>query len=101
MQIGGFTNAIITPISSQLTHLKPISQVAHLKCTLKASILLRTLLFHPSVLKTLLLHVLETLLHHQSSQYNNSILLHSFPTGSISPATTCSEENIDTQGFVD
>ena len=35
------------------------------------------------------------------SQYNNSILLHSFPTESISPATTCSEENIDTQVFVE
>jgi len=35
------------------------------------------------------------------SQYNNSILPHSFPTESISPATTCSEENIDTQVFVE
>ena len=35
------------------------------------------------------------------SQYNNSILPHSFPTESISPATTCSEENIDTQPFVE
>ena len=33
------------------------------------------------------------------SQCNNSILPHSFPTESISPAT-CSEENIDTQVFV-
>jgi len=35
------------------------------------------------------------------SQYNNSILPHNFPTESISPATTCSEENIDTQVFVE
>ena len=35
------------------------------------------------------------------SQYNNSILPHSFPIESISPATTCSEENIDTQVFVE
>jgi len=49
-------NAIITPISSQLIHLKPTSQVVHLKCTLKVSILLRTLLFQPPVLKTLLRH---------------------------------------------
>jgi hypothetical protein len=34
------------------------------------------------------------------SQYNNSILPHSFPTESISPATTCSEEHIDTQELV-
>jgi len=91
-------NAIITPISSQLTYLKPTSQVVHLKCTLEVSILLRTLLFRPSVLR----HVLETLLRHQSvSQHNNSILPHNFPTESISPATTCSEENIDTQVFVE
>jgi len=35
------------------------------------------------------------------SQYNNSILPHSCPTASISPATTCSEGNIDTQVFVE
>ena len=100
MQIRGM-NAIITPISSQLTHHKPISQVVHLKCTLKVSIL-RTLLFHPSFLKTLLRHILETLLCHQSvCQYNNSVLPHSFPTESISPAATYSEENIDTQVFVE
>ena len=58
-------NAIITPISSQLTHLKPTSEVVHLKCTFKVSILLRTLLFHPTVLKTLLRHVLKTLLRHK------------------------------------
>ena len=34
------------------------------------------------------------------SQYNNSILPHSFPTKSISPAT-CSEEYIDKQVFVE
>ena len=59
----GCMNAIITPISGQLTHLKPTSQVV--------PVLLRTLLRHQSV-----------------SQYNNSILPHSFPTESISPATT-------------
>ena len=59
-------NVIIKLISSQLTHLKPTSQVVHLKCTLKVSILLRTLLFHLSVLKTLLRHVLETLLRRYS-----------------------------------
>ena len=95
-------NTITTPISSQLTHLKPTSQVVHLKCTLKVSVLLPTLLFHPSAVKPLLRHVLETLLRHQSfSQYNNSILPHSFPTKSISPATTRSEENVDTQVFVE
>jgi len=35
------------------------------------------------------------------SQYDNSILPRSFPTESISPATTCSEENIDTQVFAE
>jgi len=35
------------------------------------------------------------------SPYNNSILPHSFPTQSISPATACSEENIDTQVSVE
>jgi len=35
------------------------------------------------------------------SQYNNSILPNSFPTESISPATTCSEENIDIQVFLE
>jgi len=92
--IRGFMNAIITPISSQLANLKLTSQVV--------PILFHTLLFHPSVLKTLLRHVLETLLRHQPvSQYNNSILPHSFPTENISPATTYSEENIDTQMFVE
>ena len=52
-------NVNIILISSQLTHLKPTSQVVHLKCTLKVSILLRTLLFHLTVLKILLRHVLE------------------------------------------
>ena len=32
-------------------------------------------------------------------QYNNTTLSQSFPRQSISPATTCSEENIDTQVF--
>ena len=35
------------------------------------------------------------------SQYNNSLLPHNFPTESISPATTSSEENINTQVFVE
>jgi len=35
------------------------------------------------------------------TQYNNSILPHSFPTGSIPPGATCPEENIDTQVFVE
>jgi len=35
------------------------------------------------------------------SQYNNSILPHSFPTESNLPAMTRSEENIDTQVFVE
>ena len=35
------------------------------------------------------------------SQYNNSIVPHTFPTESISPATTFSEENINTQVFVE
>ena len=100
MQLGGFMNAIITPISSQLTYLKPTSQVVHLKCTLKVSILLRTLLFHLSVLKTLLRHVLYTLLRHQSLSTITQ-LSQRFPTESISPATTFSEENIDTQVFAE
>jgi len=37
----------------------------------------------------------------QASQYNNSILPHGVPKESISPATTCSGENIDTQVFVE
>ena len=36
-----------------------------------------------------------------ASQNNNSILSHRFPTENISPSTTCSEENIDTQVFVE
>jgi len=48
MQVGGFMNAIITPISSQLTFLKPTSQMAPIT------------------------H--RTLLRHQVRQYNNSIL---------------------------
>jgi len=35
------------------------------------------------------------------SQYNNSLLPHSFPTESISPVTTSSEENINTQVSVE
>ena len=35
------------------------------------------------------------------SQYNNSLLPHSFPTESILPATTSSEENINIQVFVE
>jgi len=62
----GIMNVIIILVSSQLTHLKPTSQVVHLKYTLKISILLRTLLFRLSLLKTLLRHVLETLLRLQS-----------------------------------
>jgi hypothetical protein len=49
-----------------MNHLKPTSQVVHLKCTLKVSIPLRTFLLRLSVFKTLLRHVLETLLHHHS-----------------------------------
>ena len=79
MQIRGFMKAIISPISSQLTHLKLTSQVVHLKCTLKVSILLRTLLFHPSVLKTLLRHVLETFLRHQSVSTITQFCLTVFP----------------------
>jgi len=72
-------NAIITPISSQLTYLKSTSQVVHLKCTLKVSILLSTLPFHPSILKTLLRHVLETLLRHQSVSTITQFCLTVFP----------------------
>ena len=60
-------------------HLKPTSQVVHLKCTLKISIHLRTLLFHPSVLKTLLRHVLETLFRHQSVSTITQFCLTVFP----------------------
>ena len=72
-------NVIITLISSQLTHLKPTSQVVHLKCTLKVSIFLRTLLCHLSVLKTLLRHVLETLLRHHSVSTITHFCLTVFP----------------------
>ena len=72
-------SGIITPISSQLTHLKPTSQVVHLKRTLKVSILLCTILFHPSALKTLLRHVLETLLRHQSVSTITQFCLTVFP----------------------
>jgi hypothetical protein len=72
-------NAIVTPISSQLTHLKPTSQAVHLKCTLKVTILILTLLFHPSVFKTLLRHVLETLLRHQSVRTITQFCLTVFP----------------------
>ena len=61
-------NVIIILISSQLTHAKPTSQVVNLKYILKVSILLRTLLFHLSILKALLRHVLEILLRHHSGQ---------------------------------
>ena len=70
---------IITTISSQLTHLKPTFQVVHLKSTLKVSILIRTLLVHPSLLNTLLRHVLETLLHHQSVSTITEFCLTVFP----------------------
>ena len=83
MQIGGFVNAIITPISSQLTHHKPTSQVVHLKCTFKVSILLRTLLFHPPVLNKLLRHVLETLLRHQSVSTIAQFCLTVFPQNAL------------------
>jgi hypothetical protein len=86
----GFMNGIIL-ISSQLTHLKPTFHVIHLKCTLNISILLRTLLFHLSDLKTLLRHVLETLLRYHSVSTITHFYL-SFPTESISPARTSSEE---------
>jgi hypothetical protein len=62
-----------------INHLKPISQVVHLKCTLKVSILLRTLLFHLSVLKTLLRRVLETLLRHHSFSTITHFCLTAFP----------------------
>jgi hypothetical protein len=62
MQIEDFMNIITILISNQLTHLSPTSQVFHLKWTLKVSVFLRTLLFHLSILKTLLCHVLETFL---------------------------------------
>jgi len=79
MQIGGFMNIIIVLISSKLTHLKPTSQVVHLKCTLKVSVLLRTFLFHLSVLKTLLCNVLETLLPHHSLSTVSHFCLTVFP----------------------
>jgi len=66
-------NAIIIPIFSQLTHLKPTSQVVHLKCIFKVSILFRTLL------KTLLRHVLETFLRHQSVSTVTQFCLTVFP----------------------
>jgi len=68
MQIVGFMKGIMILISSKLTHLKPTSQVVHLKYILNVSILPRTLLFHVSVLKALLRQVLETLLRHHSVQ---------------------------------
>ena len=79
MQIRGM-NVIITPISSQLTHFKQTSQVVHLKCTLKISILLQ---------------------HFPSSLHSQNALSVMFlktfsvtiPTESISPATTPSEED--------
>jgi hypothetical protein len=79
MQVRGFMNAIITPISSQLAHLKPTSQVVHLKSTLEVSILIRTLLFHPSAPKTHLRLVLETPLHHQSVSMITQFCLAVFP----------------------
>ena len=75
----GFMNVILILISSQLTHLKPTSQVVHLKGTLKVSILLRTLLFHLSVLKPLLRHVPETLLRHHSVSTTTHFYLTFFP----------------------
>ena len=75
----GFMNVIIILISSQLTHLKPTSQVVYLKYTLKVSILLPTLLFHLSVLKTLLRHVLETLFRHHSVSAITHFCLTVFP----------------------
>jgi len=83
MQIGVFLNVIIILISSQLTHLKPTCQVVHLKCTLKVSILLRILLFHLSVLKTLLRHVLGTLHRHHSVSTITNFCLTVFPQKSF------------------
>jgi hypothetical protein len=51
MQTGGFMNFVIILISTQIAHLKPTSKLVHLKCTLKVSVLLRTILFHLSILK--------------------------------------------------
>ena len=62
-----------------INYLKPTSQVVHLKCTLKVSILLRTLRFQPSVLIALLRHVLETLLRHQSVSTITQFCLTVFP----------------------
>jgi hypothetical protein len=77
-------------IPSQLTHLKPTSRVVYLN-TFKGSILLRTLPFHLSVLKSPLRHVLETLLSHHTVSTITHFRL-SFPKESISPAATSSEE---------
>jgi hypothetical protein len=90
MQIGVFTKAIDLLICSQLNDLKLTSQVVHIKCTLNVSILPRTLPFQISVLKTLLRHVLQTLLrHHSVSRVLN--VPHSFSIEIISPATTSSD----------
>ena len=81
-------NFVIILISSQITHLKPTSKLVHLKCTLKAAILLRTILFHLSILK----NPSPSPLH----QYINSLLSQSFPTESTSPVTS-SEKDINIQ----
>ena len=67
------------------THLQPINPPqAHFpsgpsKSTLKVSMLIRTLLVHPFVLKTLLCHVPETLLHHKSVSTITQFCLTVFP----------------------
>ena len=75
-------NVIIILNSSQLNHLNPTSRVVRVKCTLKVSIVLRTVLLQLSILKNLL--------------HNHSISsITRFPTASISPATTSSERDIN------
>jgi len=81
-------NVVIILSSTQITHLKSTSQVVHLTCTLQVSILLRIMLLHLTILRTLLCH-------HSVSTKTHFCL--KFSHRSISPAAISSEDDINTQ----
>jgi hypothetical protein len=88
-------NIVTILISSQLGHFNPTYLVVHRKCTLKVSILIHTLLLHLSILKTLLCHVVETLVHHHSINTITHFCHKSYPKANILSATITSEEDIN------
>jgi hypothetical protein len=80
-------NFIMILISSQLTQLKPTSQVVRLTCIRKVSIPLRTLFF--------LLSILKTLPRHHSVSRITHLFLKIFPQKGFRQLRTSSEEDIN------